>query len=397
MTLRMASTQKLPKSRFWYASYRDAAGGQHLKSTKIEHTPEGTDPKQRAALAATNKRNASEWANRIEEEERGNAAEAQLRKTLNDLSQRVNKRRLEFAETESYLRKWLDGVRGTKSPATHVRYAGTVEGFLESLGPKAKATLADITPQDVQAYTQSRLDAGKNPTTVIVDVKALNRPFALALRQGLILTNPVQCSEAPKAEQESKAPFSKDQLAKIFKAIKGEWKTAAMLSYWLGARLGDCTQFKSDFIDFEKHIVTFRPQKSRRKKRDITLPMDESLEAYLLDVPGADEPGNFLCPTLAKVKIGGRRGLSRQFSDIIEKAGVEQEWIEPAKKGGRRFGKYGFHSFRHTFTSLLANSGVAHDVRKLMTGHTDDKSHAKYTHATVETMRAALANLPKFK
>jgi len=393
----MASIQKLPKSRFWYASYRDAAGNQHLKSTKIEYAPEAIDAKERAGLAATNRRNAIEWANRIEEEERGNAAEAQLRKTLNDLSHRVNKRRLEFAEIESYLRKWLDTVKGSKSPATHIRYAGAVEGFLETLGPKAKATLADITPHDVQAYVQGRLDAGKNPTTVIVDVKALNRPFALALKQGLILTNPVQCSEAPKAEQESKAPFDKDQLTKIFKVIKGEWKTAALLSYYLGARLGDCAQFRSEFIDFAKHSVTFRPQKSRRRKRDITLPMHENLEAYLLDVPGADEPGNFLCPTLAKAQVGGRRGLSRQFGDIMEKAGVEQEWIDPAKPGGRRFGKFGFHSFRHTFTSTLTNSGVAQDVRKLMTGHTDDKSHAKYTHATVETMRPALANLLKFK
>jgi integrase len=397
MTLRMASIQRLPKSRFWYASFRDATGAQHLKSTKIEHAPDGTTPKERAERAAANRRSAIEWATRIEEEGRGNAAEAQLRKVLSELSQRVNKRRLEFAETETYLRKWLDTVKASKSPATHIRYSGAVEGFLESLGPKAKATLADITAQDVQAYTQSRLDAGRNETTVTVDVKALNRPFSLALRQGLILTNPVQCSDAPKGEQESKAPFSQEQLTKIFKAIKGEWKTAAMLSLYLGARLGDCTQFRSEFLDFAKHTVTFRPQKSRRKKRDITLPMDASLEAYLLDLPGADEPGHFLCPTLAKAKIGGRRGLSRQFSDIIEKAGVEQEWIEPAKEGGRRFGKYGFHSFRHTFTSLLANSGVAQDVRKLMTGHTDDKSHAKYTHATVETMRAALANLPKFK
>ncbi len=393
----MASIQRLPRSRFWYACYRDAHGKQHLVSTKIEHAPDGATALDRGTLAAANRRNAVEWANRIEEEERGNAAEAQLRKTLNDLSQRVNKRRLDFAETESYLRKWLETVKATRSPATHIRYSGAVEGFLASLGPKARATLADISPQDVQRFVQARLASGKNPTTVDTDVTAINRPFSLALKQGLILTNPVQCGESPFGEQESKYPFSPEQIDKIFGAISGEWRTAAMLALYLGARLGDCTQFKSDAVDFEKRTVTFRPQKTSRKKRTLVLPLHPSLEAHLQDVPGADEPGNFLCPTLAKAKIGGRRGLSRQFQDIIEKAGVAQEWVEPGKAGGRRFGRFGFHSFRHSFTSCLTNSGVAQDVRKLMTGHTDDKSHSKYTHATVETMRAALANLPKLK
>jgi integrase len=353
-------------------------------------------PKERADRAAENRRNALDMAGRLEHEERGHATEAQLRKALDDISMRVNKRRLEFAETEGYLRKWLESVKQSRSIATHVRYLGAVEGFLESLGPKAKATLGDITPQDVQKFVQERLAAGINPTTIDTDVTALNRPFAIALKQGLILSNPVPASEAPSAEQESKYPFNEEQLAKIFKVIKGEWKTAAMLAVYLGARLGDCSQFKSDYIDFENHQVKFRPQKTSRKKRDLTLPLHPSLESYLQDVPSADEPDKFLCPTLAKAKIGGRRGLSRQFQDVMETAGVKQEWVEP-KAGGRRFGRYGFHSFRHTFTALLANSGVAQDIRKLMTGHTDDKSHAKYTHATVETMRAALAGLPRIK
>ncbi len=89
----MASIHKQPQRSYWYASYRDIQGRQHLVSTRIRHTPAGHDAKERAANAAANRRLALETAMRLEEAERGNATEAHLRKVLSDISERVNRRR----------------------------------------------------------------------------------------------------------------------------------------------------------------------------------------------------------------------------------------------------------------------------------------------------------------
>ena len=386
----MASIQELAKSRYWYASYRDANRKQHLVSTKIEKSPSGADPKGRALKAAENKRLAMEMALRLEEEERGNPTEAHLRKVVADISQRVNKRRIEFATVRVHLERWLARVGKSNSLATHARYKGTVTVFLETLGPKADAALADITAKDIDKFISARLECGRNPTTIDTDLKALNRPFALALRQGLILSNPVPAADKPKSSKESKDPFTFEQAKAILRSADGEWKTAILIGLCTAARLGDCTNFSSSDINLNAGHMSLRPQKTRGTKKDLRIPIHPSLEAHLMALPAMKKQGAPLTPKLGTAKIGGRSGLSRQFIDIMEAAGVVQKSIAPAQSGGRTFNKFGFHSLRHTLNSQMANANVHPDLRKLFTGHGDDRVHAIYTHHTLQTMREAL-------
>jgi integrase len=388
----MASIAKLPNRRYWFAFYRDAAGRQHCKSTKLEHSPAAASPKDRTELVGKNKRLATEIAIRLEEAERGNLVESHLRKVLGEITQRVNKQRIEFAVTHKFLNDWVARAERTKSPATAARYKGTIKQFLKSLGPKAEAALADITPQDVQKYVAGRMTGGRNPTTVMVDLKTLNAPFALAMRQGLVLSNPVPAADAPRAEKESREPFTWEQVGKLVKCAKGDWKTAILLGAFTGQRLGDCVSITWDAVDMDKHLLRFRPQKTRHKKRDLVLPLHPDLEQHLMDLPA--KKGELLCPALSKTKIGGRSGLSRQFHGIMKAAKIEKQTIEAGGDEGRTFNKLSFHSLRHTYVSELANAGIAPDVRKLLSGHSDDRSHAVYTHTQIDTLRAAVKKLP---
>ena len=53
-----------------------------------------------------------------------------------------------------------------------------------------------------------------------------------------------------------------------------------------------------------------------------------------------------------------------------------------------------FHALRHSFTSALANAGVAPELRMKLTGHKSESVHAGYTHHELETLRAAVGKLP---
>jgi integrase len=223
----------------------------------------------------------------------------------------------------------------------------------------------------------------------------LNAPFALAMRQGLILTNPVPAADAPKAEKESREPFTWEQVAKLINNADGEWKTAIMLGAYTGQRLGDCVSITWDCLDMENHVLRFRPQKTRHQKRDLVLPLHPDLEMHLMDLP--EQKGQPLCPTLSQAKIGGRSGLSRQFQTIMKKAKIEKRSIEAGGEEGRVFNKLSFHSLRHTYVSQLANAGIAPDVRQLLSGHSDDKSHAVYTHTKLDTLRKAIETLPRIR
>jgi integrase len=53
--------------------------------------------------------------------------------------------------------------------------------------------------------------------------------------------------------------------------------------------------------------------------------------------------------------------LSESFKRIVIKAGIDPMVV--AGKGTRKFTKRTFHSLRHSFNSLLANVGVAEEIR----------------------------------
>jgi integrase len=92
--------------------------------------------------------------------------------------------------------------------------------------------------------------------------------------------------------------------------------------------------------------------------------------------------------------VSGKYGLSLQFHKIMAEAGIKQETIAAAGSAGHEFNKFTFHSLRHSFISEMANAGIAPDVRQLLAGHSDDRSHAVYTHTQIDTLRAAVKKLP---
>lgn len=392
----MASIHKDPRSRFWQAAWRDANGRLTIRSTRLEASPEHPDPKQRTTLAGENKRLAMEMAIRFETAAKGNAVESQLRSIVSDISAKVNRERIEFARCDVFLRDWITRCEKSKSGTTVTRYRGTVEDFLASLGAKASATLGDITPRDVEAYTETRLANGRNPSTVKIDLKTLNTPFALALRQGIILSNPVAAAEEVKGEKETREPFSFAEIKSLIKAAKGEWKTAILLGAFSGLRLGDCTRLTWANVDLTEKVLKVRPSKTRKKKRDLVIAIHRTLEKHLMDLAGScDDPTAPLCPRLSKSKPGGRSGLSRQFQEIMRAAGLEQTTIAAGGSAGRAFNKRTFHSLRHSFISALEEAGIAPDLRKKLAGHSDDKSHAGYTHTQLKTLASAVNALPE--
>jgi integrase len=281
-----------------------------------------------------------------------------------------------------------------------------ITSFLSSLGSKANVALSDVTIQDVQRFIGQRLEHGRNPSTVRTDCKILNVPFALAVRQGLILMNPVAAAEIPAGEKESRFPFTTDQVGELLKAadrlavedkenaaVWREWKTCLLVGFYTGLRLSDAASLSLSHFDFESHLLKVRPKKTSRKKRDLNIPLHSQLEAHVLDLAVADK-GLLICPALAGRAVGGKYGLSTQFHRILLQASIAQETIAARGAAGNKFNKYTFHSLRHTFVSALANAGVAPDLRQILAGHSDARSHAVYTHTQLDTLRAAVGKLP---
>ena len=138
-----------------------------------------------------------------------------------------------------------------------------------------------------------------------------------------------------------------------------------------------------------KGTLTYRETKN---SKDITIPLHPELQAHLEKLAGSDKPQKYITPHMADLGPGGRHGLSEGFKRIVIKAGLSLDTVEGT--GVRNISKRTFHALRHSFTSALANAGVAPELRMKLTGHKSEAVHKGYTHLEMDTLRAALSKLP---
>lgn len=398
----MSSLTKKSSSQNWIACFTDAAGKRCQRSTGIADVgnPDERSKARRKAFAV-----ASEY----EIAARGETTESQIRRTLTELFNKVNpERRMEWAKAKEYLERWIARVSVRKARGTHVRYERVISQFLQCLGSKADGQLGDVSAEDVGRFVDAGVKAGKRPGTLRVELKILNAAFAHAMRQGVIIVNPVAATETPDGASESKRPFTVAQVRALLSACdpaaweEGEkvpsaplpqWRLAILTAALTGLRLGDVVRLRWANIDLASKLIEVRPVKTQRKGRDIRAPLHPNLEEALTALPASDDPDALLMPSLAGTRIGGRSGLSLDFQKIMRKAGIENKLLGAAA-AGRKVQAYTFHSLRHFFNTELAEAGVAQDVRMSLSGHSSAKTSELYTHRRAETLKQAISKLP---
>jgi integrase len=321
----------------------------------------------------------------------GSLTTTQLRKVLNDMSEKVTGDTLIAPSVEEYLADWLKGNAARNRPATLERYANTVRLFVAGLNGKAKKPVTSVTPKDVEDFLTARLNSGVAPKTAIVDLKTLNTAFRRAEAYGTILKNPVSAVRPPKAESSERDIFTQEEVEKLFDAAPTvEWQTLIILGYFVGARLGDCVAMKWDNVLPERGVIVYTQQKTGKK---VVVPMHFHVNQHLNYLSTFGITGH-LCPKLAAKGSGGKHGLSEGFKRIVIKAGIDPMVVEG--KGKRKFTKRTFHSLRHSFNSALANLGVSQEVRKKLTGHSSDGMNDRYTHLQEESLKKAMNAMPLF-
>jgi integrase len=374
----MASIVKRKESKYWTACFTSRDGRQLKRSTK------STDRKQALQIAleleAVEKR-----------AQAGSLTTTQLRKVLNDVSEKVTGDTLLAPSVEEYLTDWLKGIAARNAPATLERYDNTVRLFIKSLNGRAKKPVTAVTPKDVEDFLTVRLEGGVAPKTAIVDLKTLNTAFRRAEAFGTILKNPVSAIRPPKAESSERDVFTHEEVQKLLDATPTlEWQTLIILGYFVGARLGDCVGMKWENVLPEQGVIVYHQQKTGKK---VIVPMHFHVIEHFnyLSTFGAT---GYICPKLAAKGSGGKHGLSEGFKRIVIKAGIDP-MVVPGK-GTRNFTKRTFHSLRHSFNSALANAGVAEEVRMKLTGHSSKAMNERYTHLQVAALKKAVTSLPLF-
>jgi integrase len=374
----MASLWKREKSPYWVCCYTSGDGQRLKKSTK-----------------QTDRRKAWEVCLSIERAEqfakKGTLTEQTATKILAEIVERTTGEPFRNMATIEWFEQWVADKAQTKSVATTERYKQVTRDFLDSLGKRAKLSLAHLTPKDIRAYRDAELAAGKSNKTANLSVKIVSAAFNAAFRQGYITINPCTALGSLPEETAERSTFTPKQVTRLVKAADGDWQNAILFAYYTGARLRDVANMRWSAIDLTAKLINFTPGKT---KKEVTIPLHSDLEQHLLRSPGIGKA--FVFPSLAERSTGGKNGLSGQFTRVMAQAGIEGKITRHTARG-RANSSLSFHSLRHSFNSAMANAGVAEEVRMKLAGHSTLEVHAKYTHHELEPLRAAIAAIPSLR
>lgn len=369
-----------PKSPYWCCDIKLANGQRTRRSTKIPNKASLKDKAEQVRVAMQS----------VEDKAtQGNNVTNHVKKVFNEILEQHGHEKLNHDTVEHFLNNvWLKGI---KSDSTRERYKRAVTLFLESLGSKAKAPIADVSYNDVLRYIDSRQPPKVAPMTLSLEVTCLSAAFTKARKTEIITTNPFEKALVLKPLDDAaseKEDFTADEVKKLLSTATGDWLTMILLGCYTGARATDCSNMEWNGVDFNKGEITFQDTKN---DEIITMPMHASLRAHLEKIAG-DKPETYLCPSLAGKETKGAHGLSQNFIRVMIQAGVDPKIVQG--KGARQFSKKSFHSLRHTANSIAQANGVDQETRMAMFGWKTKKINDKYTHIKMDKKREAIAKMP---
>ncbi|MBI3869297.1 MAG: tyrosine-type recombinase/integrase [Verrucomicrobia bacterium] len=316
---------------------------------------------------------------------------------------------LENKTTGAYLQGWLARSKGEVAPATHERYASTVDALLASLGGLADQDIGKVQVADIARFRDEQSQRLARATAGLM-LKIIRIAFGAAEVDGLVPRNVARLVKLPKRSKAERADvqrkrraFSVEELRTILSHCNAEWCSIVMFGIYTGARLGDLATLTWQNVDLTAQEIRFMPRKSESREQTVVVPMADTLRAHIESLPAGDDPRQPIHPrAFAIVQKQGRVGqLSNQFQVILSNAGLAERRTHRAKEDKpkdaserRRKSDVSFHCLRHTHVSLLKNAGVSDAIARDLVGHESGEISRMYTHIDERTKRDAVNKLP---
>jgi integrase len=377
----MASIIRKPRSKYWFACFRDLNGRQHRKSTE-----------------QTDRRKALEVAKHYELVAQRKIRPQKVRETLSQLYQEIYGQTVPAAAIRQYVEDWLKIKEPETAPATLAAYRKSTSKFLGYLGTGADRDISEISRAHIAEF-RNALAKRISPGTVNFDLKILRMLFRSARQDGYVLENPAEFARPVKrAQDQTRRPFTVPEIQDILRLADSEWQSLIKFGLYTGQRLADLASLTWSNIDLEKDQIRFV---ARKTGKTVLLPIATPLRNHILTLPVCDDPKrpvHVRAYRTLEAQEGRAGSLSNQFASLLASAGFRP----PPERSGRGKGRNGrrtkneisFHSLRHTAVSLFKDAGIPEAVVMELVGHDSKQMSLHYTHVGFDALARAAAALP---
>ena len=178
------------------------------------------------------------------------------------------------------------------------------------------------------------------------------------------------------------------EVGKLISEASGELRILFALGAFTGMRMSDCARVRWQDLDQEGRTITVRPNKTRHSSgRMVAIPVHPSLAKVI----GKAKRSGYLTPGLAALS---EWELSDRVMAHFRACGFSEQ--EKPKGYRHAVAVVGFHSFRSTFITNMANVGAPMAMVQAIVGHMTPEMSMHYYRANAEAARSRIAALPSF-
>lgn len=164
-----------------------------------------------------------------------------------------------------WLNEWLTTFCADKvKPLTLQSYQSIIKNhILPAIGA---VELQAVKGTHIQKLYNAMTKTGLSGKTVKNVSAVLHKAFSIALKQGIIQTNPCDAAELPKVERHEISPLADDEIPLFLSAIDSSpMRNAYALCLFAGLREGECLGLSWKQVDFERGRITISQQLQREK------------------------------------------------------------------------------------------------------------------------------------
>ena len=171
------------------------------------------------------------------------------------------------ATVQTWMNTWLETFCVNKlKPYTLSSYQGIIENHINKyLGAMP---LQSVRGSDVQGLYNKLIADGLAPKTVKNVAAVLHKAFGMAVKQGMIASNPCDAAELPAMHQHEIKPFTDEEIPLFLQAIHGDdMENAYALCLLAGLREAECLGLSWNRVDFSKGTITIDQQLQKEKSK----------------------------------------------------------------------------------------------------------------------------------
>ena len=278
-----------------------------------------------------------------------------------------------------FIKEWLENHKQSIAVVTYDTYRSIIYNQIIPFFEPKKLKLRDVTSLHIQQYINFKLKT-VSPNTVIKHLWNLSKCFDSAIKQSLLIFNPIQGIEMPKKVKYTGAKhYNEKQIGQLLEACKSDiLEDIIKVALFYGLRRSELIGLKWQNIDMNNDVLTIShtvvQMGSSTHKTDSTktdssyraLPIPEMMKNIFKEIRRRQienkllQPNDYIDEGYVFTHPNGRlimpNYVTKRFKTLLEKSELEVTH---------------FHDLRHSSASYLLYLGFDMKSIQIWLGHGD--------------------------